>query len=180
MSQVSHIDGVMISEITTFSDKRGKFSKFLPSDSLNNSLNSIAISTNFQKGTLRGLHFQIEPFAEEKVVTCLNGSIYDVLVDLRPLSKTFRKWTTFELSESSLMQIYIPKGVAHGFQSLTEYSQILYCITSVYSKQNSFSINPFCELNISWPLTQYIISDQDSNGLTFDNAATKYAESLVV
>jgi dTDP-4-dehydrorhamnose 3,5-epimerase len=180
MRQVNHIDGVIISKITSFEDTRGKFSKFLPGDTLNNNLNAIAISTNLQKGTLRGLHFQLEPFAEEKLVTCLNGSIFDVLVDLRPSSNTFQNWTTFELNESNLTQIYIPKGVAHGFQSLTDFSQILYCITSLYSKPNSFSINPFCELNIQWPIAQHIISDQDSNGLTFKNAVAKYAASLVI
>jgi dTDP-4-dehydrorhamnose 3,5-epimerase len=161
MSQVSHIDGVMISEITTFSDKRGKFSKFLPSDSLNNSLNSIAISTNFQKGTLRGLHFQIEPFAEEKLITCIQGSIFDVIVDLRPHSSTYGKWVFFELSAKNSMQLYLPKGVAHGYQTIAPDSIIHYCLSSPYARESSFAINPLGDLDIPWPIKKFIISEKD-------------------
>jgi dTDP-4-dehydrorhamnose 3,5-epimerase len=129
-------------------------------------------------GTIRGLHFQIEPFAEEKLVTCVLGSIFDVIVDLRPDSTTFGKWTSYELSVSNSIQLYLPKGVAHGFQTLTSNSVIQYCLSAPYSPENSFAINPIGDLGVKWPIGEFTLSERDASGLNFFQAEKVYFDSL--
>jgi dTDP-4-dehydrorhamnose 3,5-epimerase len=124
------------------------------------------------------MHFQIEPFAEEKLITCVQGSIFDVIIDLRPKSKTFGKWTSFNLSASNSTQIYIPKGMAHGFQTLMPDSIVLYSISNRYIPESAYSIDPLGDININWPLGITAISDRDSGGLSTSIAAQMYADSL--
>ncbi len=177
-SRVSEVDGVRITQIKSSDDIRGSFVKFHPNLDLDSQLDSVAISYNPKPGTIRGIHFQTEPFAEEKLVSCLQGSIFDVAVDLRPNSTTFGKWTSFELSQEGAQQAYLPKGVAHGFQTLAPNTIVHYCISTSYSANSSFAINPFGNLGIDWPLKPYVISQRDVEGIDFPNAAQKYAESL--
>ena len=124
------------------------------------------------------LHFQVEPFAEEKLITCVQGIIFDVVVDLRPNSRTFGKWTSFELSAENALQAYLPKGVAHGFQTLMPDSIIHYSLSSTYSPEFSYAINPFGDIGIDWPITGNSVSQRDLDGISFLSAAQKYAESL--
>ena len=98
-------------------------------------LDTIALSKNPIMGTIRGLHFQTEPFAEEKLVTCMQGSIFDVAVDLRPNSKTFGKWTSYNLNSENHLQVYLPKGIAHGFQTLCDDTWVLYQMTDLYKPE---------------------------------------------
>lgn len=177
-NQVSSIDGVKITEMKLVNDARGSFTKFHPYIELSNQLDSIAISFNPKIGTIRGLHFQVEPFAEEKLVTCLHGSIFEVIVDLRPNSITFGKWASFELSKENSQQAYLPRGIAHGFQSLAPDSVVHYCLSASYSAESSYAINPFGDLGINWPLEAYSISERDKQGIEFSIAAQKYAKSL--
>jgi dTDP-4-dehydrorhamnose 3,5-epimerase len=177
-TRVAKIDGVRISEIQSASDHRGLFLKFQPKSEITNSLDSVALSFNPNSGTLRGLHFQVEPFAEEKLVTCIQGSIFDVIVDLRPSSKTFGKWTSYELNEDNFLQVYLPKGIAHGFQTLSPNTIVHYCLSSRYDASSSFAIDPFGELNVSWPIKTDYVSERDKSGLTFTNAAEKYSQSI--
>lgn len=175
---VSEIDGVRINQIQSASDNRGSFFKFHPLNEIDNPLDSVALSFNPTTGTVRGLHFQVDPFAEEKLVTCLQGSIFDVIVDLRPSSKTFGKWSSIELNGVNLTQLYLPKGIAHGFQTLSQNSIVHYCLTSKYEPNSSYVINPFGDLDISWPIDCISVSDRDKKGLTFFDAAEKYAASI--
>ena len=177
-TRVTEVDGVRISQIQSVSDNRGAFFKFHPLSEINNPPDSIAFSSNPNTGTLRGLHFQVNPFAEEKLITCIQGAVYDVIVDLRPSSRTFGKWTSFELSGTNLLQIYLPKGIAHGFQTLEPNSIVHYCLSASYAPEHSYVINPYGDLDISWPLETIHVSDKDKNGLTFFAGAQKYAESL--
>lgn len=177
-TRVSEIEGVRITQVKLAIDDRGSFMKFHPSVELVNTLDSVAISFNPKLGTIRGLHFQIEPFAEEKLVSCLYGSIFDVIVDLRPNSTTFGKWTSFELSAENSKQAYLPKGVAHGFQTLAPDSIVHYSLSASYSPESSYAINPFGELGINWPLATLSVSEKDVNGIEFLVAADKYANSL--
>lgn len=177
-SRVSLIDGVRINQFKTVSDVRGTFIKFHPLIELRNSLDSVALSINPKIGTLRGLHFQIEPFAEEKLVACVQGSIFDVIVDLRPSSSTFGKWTSFELSAKNSLQAYLPKGIAHGFQTLMPASIVHYGLSTNYSPESSFSIDPLGDLGIHWPIKELSLSENDLLGVTFEYAAKKYADSL--
>lgn len=178
LNRVAKIDGVRINPIQSASDSRGSFFKFHPLSEIENPLDSVALSFNPITGTVRGLHFQVDPFAEEKLVTCIQGSIFDVIVDLRPSSKTFGKWTSFDLNEANLLQVYLPKGIAHGFQTLVPNSIVHYCLTAEYAPDSSFVINPFGDLDISWPIDTNNVSDRDKSGLTFSNAAQKYAATI--
>ena len=176
--RVSIIDGVRVSQFKSTSDIRGTFIKLHPLSELKNSLDSVAISFNPEPGTVRGLHFQVEPFAEEKLISCLQGSVFDVIVDIRPNSQTFGKWASFDLSAENALQIFLPKGVAHGFQTLTHNSVMHYGLSTSYSVEASYTIDPFGDLNIDWPMKVGSISEKDSGGVSLEYAAKKYADSL--
>lgn len=175
---VEGIDGVRTFPVKSFPDARGTFIKFDSSINFLDSSSSIALSFNPTKGTLRGMHFQIEPFAEEKLVTCVQGSIFDVIVDLRPDSRTLGKWTSIEISAREITQIYIPKGLAHGFQTLEANSIVHYELSSTYSEDYSFAINPLEGIDIKWPLKPVLVSAKDSNGMDISSAKDRYAESI--
>ena len=180
MTQISvtEIEGVRIAKSVLTSDPRGTFIKVEPTKELENTLGGVGVSLNPNLGTIRGLHFQIEPFTEEKIVICIQGTIFDVILDIRPHSKTFGKFATFELSSNNRLQVYLPKGIAHGFQTLQPDTIIQYCLTSSYSRESAFSIDPFSDIGINWPLKEFSISDRDANGLSLEVAAKKYAQAL--
>ena len=173
-NQVSEIQGVKITTVKSVADVRGTFIKFHPLKELANSLDSVAVSFNPNLGTIRGLHFQVEPFAEEKLVTCIQGSVFDVIVDLRPESITFGNWTSFELSAENALQMYLPKGIAHGIPNTI----IHYGLSASHSLESSYAINPFGDLGIDWPLKAHSVSEKDAQGVSLAYAAEKYAESL--
>ena len=174
----AEIEGIRVTESISSSDSRGSFIKIQPRLEFQDELDSVAASINPRAGTVRGLHFQIAPHAEEKVITCIQGSIFDVIVDIRPESKTFGKCATFELSAKNRIQVYLPTGIAHGFQTLHPDTIIQYCLSATYSPECAYSIDPFGELNINWPLKDFSISEKDASGLSFSAAAAKYAQSL--
>lgn len=176
--QVFDIDGIRITETKSVTDARGTFIKFHPFGGLESSLDSVALSINPTTGTVRGLHFQVEPFAEEKLITCIQGSIYDVVVDLRPKSRTFGKWASFELSAINALQVYLPKGIAHGFQTLAPNSIIHYSLSSTFAPEYSHAIDPFGDLGIGWPLEVNLVSERDVRGISLASAGEKYADSL--
>ncbi len=177
---ISDIEGVKLVDPVTHYDLRGSFTKYHPKRYLHENLSSIAISHNPKVGTIRGIHLQIEPFAEEKLVSCIQGSIFDVLVDLRPNSKSFGKFAAIELNQENNLQVFLPKGIAHGFQSLSPNSIVQYILTSEHSPACSISINPFGNLEIDWPVTDFTISEKDSLGVSLMYAAKKYADSLEI
>lgn len=172
------IEGVEISRIDLSLDSRGRFYKMFPSSFMSHELNSVAISVNPNPGTLRGIHFQVEPFAEEKIITCVQGSSFEVIIDIRPNSKSFGQIATFELSQENALQVFLPKGIAHGFQTLQSQTIIHYCLTSSYSPNHSYSINPLKDIDIKWPIKDLTISDRDAQGISLSLATSKYAESL--
>jgi dTDP-4-dehydrorhamnose 3,5-epimerase len=120
-------------------------------------------SFNARSGTLRGMHFQRAPHAETKLVRCTRGAVFDVLLDLRPDSATFRCWHAVELSEANGVAAYIPAGLAHGFQSLTDASEVLYQITERYAPEASAGVrwdDP--AFGIDWPILPPIMADRDA------------------
>ena len=157
-------------ELDLLHDDRGFFSRYFckksfSAKSLNTNWVQINISMNREVGTLRGLHFQCSPHTDIKIVRCIKGSIWDVIVDLRLGSETFGKWFGCKLSEQNRTMMYIPIGFAHGFVSLEPNSEILYHVSDFY--------NPNCEktliwndpdVSISWPISPIIISDKDKKG----------------
>ena len=121
------------------------------------------LSHNEKKGTLRGMHFQTAPYEESKIVVCIKGSIYDVVLDLRESSPTFMKWESFELSEKNKRAVFIPKGCAHGFQTLENDTDVFYYMDQIYSAEHASGINYGDErFGITWPdVKNIIISDKD-------------------
>lgn len=120
------------------------------------------ISYNAKKGTLRGMHYSVAPFAETKVVRCLRGKAYDVLVDLRKNSATFLKWIAVELSDQNRLMVYIPEGIAHGFQALDDETELFYHMSVPYDAQCARGAcwdDPL--LKIEWPIENPIISQRD-------------------
>jgi dTDP-4-dehydrorhamnose 3,5-epimerase len=180
VSRISHseIEGVRIVNAEVSTDLRGLFIKYHPERLLDDRLGDIAISINPRAGTIRGLHFQVEPYAEEKIVSCIQGSIFEVVVDLRPSSGSFGSFATFELSQKDLKSVYLPKGVAHGFQTLEPNTTLHYFLTSQYSQKHSYAIDPFGDLNIQWPISDMLVSEKDAKGISMEFAAQKFAESL--
>lgn len=126
-------------------------------------------SLSKDKGTLRGLHYQLAPKAETKLVRCIKGSFYDVILDLRPDSETFGKSFGAILSEDNRRMMYVPKGFAHGFLTLEPNSEVLYMVSTPYSKELERGIrwnDP--HFDIYWPEQPEVISDRDRNQRGFD------------
>ena len=121
-----------------------------------------SVSFSTKKGTLRGMHYQSDPHSEVKLVRCVKGAIWDVIIDIRPTSQTFCGWKGFELSGENGRQLYIPKGFAHGFQTLSDDVEVSYLISERYSPQAARGIrydDP--RFAINWPLPVTQIADKD-------------------
>jgi dTDP-4-dehydrorhamnose 3,5-epimerase len=124
-------------------------------------------SRSERNGIIRGLHFQVEPFDETKLVRCISGEIFDVAVDLRKGSATFGKWVGVHLSENNKKMLYIPRGFAHGYCTLTEISEVVYKVDNYYSREHEKGIlwnDP--DLKIEWPAQDPILSEKDRKNLT--------------
>jgi dTDP-4-dehydrorhamnose 3,5-epimerase len=121
-----------------------------------------SVSYSVRKGTLRGMHYQREPHSEVKLVRCLKGAIWDVIIDIRKDSPTYRRWQAFELSGSNNRQIYIPKGFAHGFQTLSDDTEVSYLISELYVPESASGIrHDDPSFDITWPLPVTAISEKD-------------------
>jgi dTDP-4-dehydrorhamnose 3,5-epimerase len=149
-------------------DSRGFFSRLFCSDIFSefgweNGIEQINHTFTSQKGCVRGLHYQAIPHAEDKFVSCLQGEVFDVAVDLRQNSDTFLQWFGLTLSGENNKSILIPKGFAHGFQTLTDNCLMLYLHSSAYAANSERGIRPDdpC-LGIEWPLSFAAISDRDN------------------
>lgn len=121
------------------------------------------------KGTLRGMHYQLPPKAEDKIVRCLRGALLDVIVDLRPGSPTFLQHFSIELSAENRTMLFVPKGFAHGFLTLSDDTEAFYLVTEFYSPQHERGLrynDP--RLAIRWPFEPVVISDKDRNHPDFD------------
>jgi dTDP-4-dehydrorhamnose 3,5-epimerase len=128
-----------------------------------------------QKDVIRGLHFQFPPFAETKLIRCVRGAFLDVFVDLRKNSPTFGKWDSVELTEDNMKVMFIPRGFAHGFYTLTELSEAMYKVDSVYSPQHECGILWNDEtLNIEWPSKDPILSEKDLKNMTIKEFISKH------
>jgi dTDP-4-dehydrorhamnose 3,5-epimerase len=129
--------GAFVIELEPLVDERGSFTRFFDADEwrargLNACVAQCAVSYNARRGTLRGLHYQAEPWAECKVVRCTRGAIYDVILDLRPESPTLGRWFAVELTEGDDRILYVPGGFAHGFQTLVDASEATYQLSQRY------------------------------------------------
>ncbi|RTL60783.1 MAG: dTDP-4-dehydrorhamnose 3,5-epimerase [Sphingobacteriales bacterium] len=132
-------------------------------------------SRSMRKGIIRGLHFQLMPDTETKLVRCIKGTILDVYVDLREGSETFGKWGKLELSADKYNTLYIPRGFAHGFCTLEEECDVQYKVDSWYSSTNERSLLwSDAEIGIEWPVKDPILSVKDRQGMSFTEFKQKY------
>jgi dTDP-4-dehydrorhamnose 3,5-epimerase len=170
------IEGVFVATSEIWEDSRGSFREwFKKSDLLlanketfNVEQANISIST---KGTIRGIHYSLATKGQAKWVTCVSGLIKDVIVDIRPNSKTYGKWIEFELSGTSGNAVLIGEGLGHGFISLAEISTVAYLVSSPFSPLEEFEINPLDKaIGIDWglPLSELKISEKDKNAPTLE------------
>ncbi|MGE0743951.1 MAG: dTDP-4-dehydrorhamnose 3,5-epimerase [Rhodospirillales bacterium] len=164
----TEIAGVWVIEPAPHVDGRGHFARTFCADAfaahgLPSAFAQCSTSYNRRRGTLRGLHFQAAPFAEAKLIRCTRGRVFDVAVDLRPASPTYRRWTAVELDAASGRQVYIPEGCAHGFQALADDSELYYQITVRYRPDAVRGLrwdDP--AFAIPWPVMPPILSDRDA------------------
>ncbi|MEZ2126351.1 MULTISPECIES: dTDP-4-dehydrorhamnose 3,5-epimerase [unclassified Sinorhizobium] len=122
-----------------------------------------------KRGTLRGLHYQLPPATEAKVVRCIQGALYDVIADVRPQSPTFGQWFGAELSAENRLTMYVPRGCAHGFVTLTDGAEALYMVSAFYSPENERGIrydDPW--FDIEWPVERMQVSEKDQRWPRFD------------
>ena len=164
-----------IIEIEKSEDDRGFFArtwdnKKFVENGLNSKLIQCNISFNKKKGTLRGMHYQLHPYAETKLIRCTKGSIHDVIIDLRKNSLTYTKSISIELSDTNHKMIYVPEGFAHGFQTLENNTEIFYQVTREYSPEHERGLRWEDPLfGIKWPLENKIISEKDKNWKPFES-----------
>jgi dTDP-4-dehydrorhamnose 3,5-epimerase len=163
------LEGAFVVEPEPIADERGSFARtFSVSEfeaaGLDTSVSQCSVSVNKRAGTLRGMHYQTSPHAESKLVRCTAGAIYDVIVDLRPRSATFKQWFSVELSRENRLSIFIPKGFAHGFQTLSDDAEVYYQISVPYEPSAAAGVrwnDP--AFGIRWPEATRIISARDSS-----------------
>jgi dTDP-4-dehydrorhamnose 3,5-epimerase len=161
------LKGAYIIELEPIKDERGFFArtfcqKEFTKYNLNSHIVQCNISFNKKRGTLRGMHYQVAPYEEAKLVSCIRGAIYDVIIDLRPDSPTYCQWFAVELSSEDYKMLYVPKGFAHGFQTLEDNTVVFYQMSEFY--------HPECArgarwddkaFGIEWPISVKIISEKD-------------------
>jgi len=160
-------EGVWVIANAPHSDERGSFGRAycrqqFADHGLTFVIDQISVSFNAKAGTVRGMHFQRSPHAEDKLVRCLQGAVHDVIVDLRKESPTFCQSFSVELSRDNNLSLFVPKGFAHGFQTLTDSAQLLYCIATPYSPDHASGVrwdDP--AFDIKWPQQISSISQKD-------------------
>ena len=156
-------------ELETFTDVRGFFARAwsereFEDFGLESRFVETNISFNEKKGTLRGMHYQLAPHEQAKLVRCTRGSIYDVIIDLRPESPTFKQWFHLEMSAENRLMLYVPVRFAHGFQTLEDQTEVTYQTSAYYAPEYGRGVrwnDP--AFNISWPNDNLIIIDRDRN-----------------
>lgn len=161
------LPGAFLIEPVKHEDHRGFFErtfcrKEFEEHGLNPHVAQCSVSFNKRKGVLRGMHYQVAPFAEAKLVRCTAGSVYDVIIDLRPDSPAFKKHFAVELSARSQRMLYVPENIAHGFQTLEDDTEIFYQISQVYSPEHACGVrwnDP--AFAIDWPPAERTISEKD-------------------
>jgi dTDP-4-dehydrorhamnose 3,5-epimerase len=164
------LPGAYVIKIKSLNDDRGMFGRSFcrrefSERGLNPDVAQCSISFNLKSGTLRGMHYQKEPHAEDKVVRCTRGSLYDVIIDLRANSPTFKQWVALELTEENRLMLYVPKGFAHGFKTLTDNTEVFYQMSEFYHPESACGVrwnDP--AIGIHWPdKDRMIISDRDNS-----------------
>jgi dTDP-4-dehydrorhamnose 3,5-epimerase len=170
----TRLSGVFEIHLQLHPDERGFFArtwcrKEFEGHGLNSQLVQCSVSFNTRKGTLRGIHHQAAPYPEAKLVRCTQGAIYDVVVDLRPQSPTFKRWIAVVLTAENRNMVYVPEGCAHGFLTLKDQSEIFYQMSEFYHPESSRGVrwdDP--AFRIDWPEKVEMISERDRTYPNFE------------
>jgi dTDP-4-dehydrorhamnose 3,5-epimerase len=168
------IPGVHVIELERRGDERGFFARAFCTDELQQHgleghVAQVNDSLSAQKGTLRGLHYQLPPASEVKIVRCIRGALWDVVVDLRPGSETFGQWYGTELTAENRLAMYAPKGFAHGFITLEDDTEAFYLASHPYAPEQERGVrwnDP--RFGVQWPIEPVVISEKDANQRDFD------------
>lgn len=171
------LSGVYVIEFQPVVDDRGLFARVwcereLAAQGIDMTVRQCNLSVNRRRHTLRGMHYQAEPHPEAKVVSCLRGAIYDVVIDLRPDSATYGQHATVELNDDNRRALYIPPGLAHGFETLTDHTEVFYLMSAFYEPSAQRGVrwdDP--AFAVRWPAPPAIISDRDRSFADFRGAA---------
>jgi dTDP-4-dehydrorhamnose 3,5-epimerase len=163
----TELPGAFVVETEPIEDERGWFARIydeseLEQRGLASRFVQSSIAFNKEWGTLRGLHYQAEPHAEAKLVRCIRGAVYDVIVDLRPGSSTFERWAAVELSAAGGELLYVPEGLAHGYLTLEDETETLYLISAAYAPDAARGVrwdDP--AFGIEWPHDPRVMSEKD-------------------
>lgn len=163
----TRLPGPRLIELEPMRDQRGFFARTFcerefEAHGLPTRFPQHSLSGNVLKGTVRGMHFQVAPYAEAKVVRCARGAVFDVLIDVRGGSETRGQWEAFELTAENHRQLFIPEGFAHGFQALTDEAEVAYMISAFHAPGQGLGFrydDP--AFSISWPLPVATVSDRD-------------------
>jgi dTDP-4-dehydrorhamnose 3,5-epimerase len=169
IARPTDLAGVCVVELDRKRDERGWFARtwdgdVLRAQGLNGDLAQASTAFSERRGTLRGLHFQRAPHEEAKLVRCTSGAVYDVVVDLRPRSATFRRWIAVELTAENGRMLYVPEGLAHGYLTLADATETSYFISTAYAPDHADGVrwdDPAFE--IDWPERPRVIGDRDRN-----------------
>ena len=178
----TRLQGAFIVHPEKLEDDRGFFARTwcqleFAKHGLNARVAQCSFSFNQRRGTLRGMHYQVVPFEEAKLVQCTQGAIYDVILDLRPDSPTFTQWVAVELTSQNRQMIYVPEGCAHGFQTLEDNTEVFYQISEFYAPEYARGVrwnDP--AFAIEWPEDQRTLSDRDKNYPNFSGRRSIHHE----
>jgi dTDP-4-dehydrorhamnose 3,5-epimerase len=163
----TELKGAFVIDVERLEDERGFFARTwcrqeFETHGLNQSLAQCNISFNRKRGTLRGMHYQAVPHEEAKLIRCTRGAIFDVIIDLRPASQTFKRWVGVELTGHSRRMLYVPEGFAHGFLTLQDDTEVFYQMSERYSAEHARGVRWNDDaFAIYWPIKVSVISEND-------------------
>lgn len=177
------LEGAYLIELEKRGDDRGFFARMFCEDEfkahgLVGKFVQINNSLTMSKGTVRGMHYQLPPHAEVKLMRCVKGAIFDVIVDLRDGSKTFGQWFGAELTAENRKMMYVPKGFAHGFMSLTDDTEIIYPVSAAYAPESERGLrwdDP--AIGINWPMAVQEVSQKDQTWNDLDRSTHAVKET---
>lgn len=164
----TELQGAFVLDLQKFEDARGFFAHAwaraeFERHGLDPRVHDLNLSHNAASGTLRGMHFQTAPYAQAKTLRCIRGAIYDVIIDLRPGSATFRRWIGAELSAANGRALYVPEGFAHGFQTLEDDTDVMYLVSTAYAPGSEGGVRYDDQaFGIQWPREVTVVSDKDA------------------
>jgi dTDP-4-dehydrorhamnose 3,5-epimerase len=165
----TELPGAYLIDLERREDERGFFARAWCEEEfaaygLDTRVSQCNVSFNERRGTLRGLHYQVAPHSEVKVIRCTRGAVFDVIVDIRPESETYTRWIGIELSEENRRMLYVPEGFAHGFQTLEDDVEVAYQMSNYHHPEAEFGVrwNDPC-FGIDWPIADAVISPRDQS-----------------